>query len=100
MRSEGGEFVAQKVGLARDFHQYVGAFRQEEGALDGKGFYGVVVVVFGQDVQQDGVYIRAGLVGDLVMALGMRLGWDGADFTNKVAHLGNFSYFCRKERTI
>ena len=67
VRSEGGEFVAQKVGLARDFHQYVGAFRQEEGALDGKGFYGVVVVVFGQDVQQDGVYIRAGLVGDLVM---------------------------------
>lgn len=28
VRGEGGEFVAQEVGLARDFHQYVGAFRQ------------------------------------------------------------------------
>ena len=45
---------------------HIRTFRQQEGAPDGQGFDGVVIVLFREDIQQDGINVRAGAVGHLV----------------------------------
>ena len=62
------EISSKQAIRGEKLYYHIRTFRQQEGAPDGQGFDGVVIVLFREDIQQDGINVRAGAVGHLVVA--------------------------------